>query len=249
LNADKNVSNNPITITILYDNYVFAKGTQAGWGFSSLIENTEKTILFDTGYNPDILMKNVKELNKDLSQIDAVVISHNHRDHSGGLFEVLRTAKDIDVYLPNSTPNTYLESIKDTGVSVFCKKDFSQICSNVYLLGELGDNVREQPLILDTDNGLVILTGCSHPGILNIVRAAKDLLDKEVYMVCGGFHLMEQPSDKIREIIKELDHLGVQKCCATHCTGAEAIQLLKQAFGENFIQIGTGKIIEIVPTS
>lgn len=60
---------------------------------------------------------------------------------------------------------------------------------------------------------------------------------------------MDQPREKIREIIKELDDLGVQKCCATHCTGTEAIQLFKQAFGENFIQIGTGKIIEFEPTS
>lgn len=71
--ADKNGNNDPIIITILYDNYMFVSGTQADWGYSCLIENTEKTILFDTGYNPDIFTKNVKELNRDLSQIDAVV--------------------------------------------------------------------------------------------------------------------------------------------------------------------------------
>ena len=236
-----------IIITILYDNYIFAQGTKADWGFSCLIENTEKTILFDTGTDPDILIKNVNELNKDLSQIDAIVISHNHRDHTGGLFDVLKMSENIDVYLPFSTSSTYLKKVEKSAKGLFSEKDSIQICTNCYLSGELGDNIKEQSLILDTKDGLVVITGCSHPGIVDIVKRAKDLLSKEVYMVFGGFHLMKHSRELIRDIIADLKYLGVKKCGSTHCSGDEAIKMFKEAFGNNFIQLGTGQVIKISP--
>ncbi len=245
--ADQYAEKDPIKITILYDNYVFAEGTQADWGFSCLIENTEKTILFDTGSDPDILMHNVGALKKDLSQIDVVVISHNHGDHTGGLSKVVQKTEHSDVYLPNSTPLEYMEKLEDAGVMVLWKKDFSQICKDAYLTGELGDNIREQSLILDTENGLVVITGCSHPGIVHIVRTVSNLFRKDIYMVLGGFHLLQHSKEHIREIIKEVKDLGVQKCGPTHCTGDEAIQLFKSSFGDDFIQLGTGQIIDMLP--
>lgn len=247
LQSNEEATEDSIKITILYDNYIFAQGTQADWGFSCLIENTEKTILFDTGTDPDILIKNVNVLNKDLSKIDIIVISHNHRDHTGGLFEVLKMSENINVYLPYSTPSTYINKVEKTGVALFSEKDSIQLCVNCYLTGELGDNIKEQSLILDTKNGLVVITGCSHPGIVNIVRKSKELLGKEVYMVFGGFHLMSHSSDMINDIITELKYLGVKKVGPTHCSGDEAIHLFKQAFGKDFIQMGTGQVIKISP--
>jgi len=247
LHAHQHAKKDTVRITILYDNYVFAKGTNADWGFSCLIENTEKTILFDTGSDPDILMRNVRALNKDLSQIDVVVISHNHGDHTGGLNEVLQHTEHIDIYLPYSTPHKYMEQIEGVEVTWHRKKDFSQICKNAYLTGELGDNIPEQSLILDTENGLVVITGCSHPGIVHIVRTVGNLFGKDIYLVLGGFHLMQHSTGKIREINKELKDFGVQKCGPTHCTGDEAIQLFKTSFGDDFIQLGTGQTIGIAP--
>jgi 7,8-dihydropterin-6-yl-methyl-4-(beta-D-ribofuranosyl)aminobenzene 5'-phosphate synthase len=241
------VTEDSIIITILYDNYISTQGTQADWGFSCLIENTEKTILFDTGTDPDILIRNVNELNKDLSQIDAIVISHNHSDHTGGLFDVLKMSESIDVYLPFSTPSTYLKKVEKSAKGLFSEKESIQICTNGYLSGELGDNIKEQSLILDTKDGLVVITGCSHPGIVDIVNRAKDLLSKEVYMVLGGFHLMKHSRELIRDIITELKFLGVKKCGSTHCSGDEAIKMFKEAFGNNFIQLGTGQVIKISP--
>ena len=234
-----------IKITILYDNYVNLDETQADWGFSCLIENTENTILFDTGTNPDILIKNANILNKDLSQIDIVVISHNHLDHTGGLFKVLEQANNTKVYLPYSTSNEYLQKVEKTGALSFSKKNSLQICKNCYLTGELGDEIKEQSLIIDTKNGLVVITGCSHPGIVNIVETAKDKFGKEVFMVLGGFHLLNHSNEMISEIITELKKLGVKKCGATHCSGEEAIQLFKTSFGESFFQMGTGQIIKV----
>ena len=76
---------NQIKVTILYDNYIHTEGTKSDWGYSCLIEGTEKTILFDTGTKGDILMYNMRQLNIDPKKVDLVVISHEHGDHTGGL--------------------------------------------------------------------------------------------------------------------------------------------------------------------
>ena len=245
LHPNEEAVSDSIKITILYDNYVFAQGTQANWGFSCLIENTAETILFDTGTDPDILIKNVNELDKDLSQVDIIVISHNHRDHTGGLFEALRLSENAKVYLPHSTSKSYMNEVKKTGAVLFSEKESTSIAVDCYLTGELGSDIKEQSLILNTKNGLVVITGCSHPGIVNIVRSAHSILGKEVYMVFGGFHLMRHASDEIHDIITSLKDSGVKYCGATHCSGDEAIQLFQQAFGQNFLQMGTGRVIKI----
>jgi len=72
-------------ITIVYDNEANAS-LKSGWGFSCLIE-TEEKILFDTGDSGEKLIYNLRQLNIQPESIDAVVISHNHWDHTGGLEE------------------------------------------------------------------------------------------------------------------------------------------------------------------
>lgn len=151
-------ANNDITITILYDNYIYVPGTSSDWGFSCLIESEEKTVLFDTGTYSEILMKNVEQLGVDLGKVDLIVLSHIHRDHTGGLMSVL---------------------------------------------------------------------------------------DKKIYLVMGGFHLMQHSKEQVKEIADEFRILGVEKCGATHCTGDQAIRIFKDEFEEDYIPMGVGRIINI----
>jgi len=121
-----------------------------------------------------------------------------------------------------------------------------EICQGVYSTGEMGQEIKEQSLILDTPKGLIIVTGCSHQGIVNILEKAKKILDKDIYMVFGGFHLMRHSDEQVEEIISVFKKLGVQKCGATHCTGDRQIELFKKAYGDNYVPIGTGNILTIV---
>ena len=251
LNAQKIVSieNNKdvskMKITILYDNYIFTEGTQADWGFACLIEDSQKTILFDTGAKGDILMHNVKTLNADLSKIDLIVISHNHWDHTGGLKSVLDSNSNLKVYMPFSTASADKELIKGTGATVLTEKEPKEILDGVYLTGEMGGEIKEQSLILDTSKGLVIITGCSHPGIVNILKQAKSILNKNIYLVIGGFHLHKHSDKDIDKIIGEFKSLGIEQCGCSHCTGDNAIGLFAEAYAENFVKLGTGKVITI----
>ncbi len=238
-------ANSEITITILYDNYIFLPDTKSDWGFSCLIESKEKTVLFDTGTYGEILMHNVKQLDINLRKVDLIVLSHIHRDHIGGLMTVLDTNNAVKVYYPHSFPQEFNREISLKGADPISVNEPIQICENMYLTGEIQGPVNEQSLIVNTSKGLVIIAGCSHPGIVKIVKKAKDIWDKKIYLVMGGFHLGQHSKEQVEKIAESFKILGVEKCGATHCTGDQAIHVFKDKFGVNYIPMGVGKVISI----
>jgi 7,8-dihydropterin-6-yl-methyl-4-(beta-D-ribofuranosyl)aminobenzene 5'-phosphate synthase len=235
----------PLKFTILYDNSLFREGTKPDWGFSCLIEGTEKTILFDTGTNPEILMHNVDQLEVDLKKVEQIVISHNHYDHAGGLNAVLEKNHEVSVHLLVSFPVEFVRDVETSQAEVVTIDEPAEICQDVYTTGEMGVQIKEQSLILNTDKGLVIVTGCSHQGIVAILKRAKELFERPIHLVFGGFHLGAKSNKELEEIIKEFEEIGVERCGATHCTGDEAIAMFKSAFGENYVSMGTGRILEV----
>ena len=239
-NAD---DKNHIEIAILYDNYVSKEGLEADWGFSCIVKGTEKTILFDTGTKSEILFSNIEKLNLNPEDVEFIVISHNHGDHTGGLYSFLEKNNDVTVYLPVSAQDEYADRIKATEARAVFVNDPVEICHDVYLTGEMGDQIKEQSLILNTDKGCVVITGCSHPGIVDIIKRAKEILNKNVRLVFGGFHLLRKSENEIREIIHQFKELGVEKVGATHCTGDNVIEFFRKEYGENFVEMGVGKII------
>ncbi|MBN1352005.1 MBL fold metallo-hydrolase [candidate division KSB1 bacterium] len=245
VNPGFSLSANEITMTIVYDNYVFQEGTRADWGFSCFIEGTEKTILFDTGYDGQILLQNIDTLGVELDSLELVFISHDHLDHTGGLDAVMGRNSNISVYFGASFPESFSQDISDNGGIPIRVSDPIQICENVYSTGEIQSHINEQSLILDTDEGLIIITGCSHPGILNIVRSVKSFLDKEIYLVFGGFHLEDSSEVTINWIIRQFKAMGVKKCGPSHCTGSTAIAMFREAYGEDFVVMGVGKTIQV----
>ena len=232
-----------VRVTILYDNYVHTDGTKADWGFACLVEGTEKTILFDTGTKPDILWHNIETLGVDISEVDQIVLSHIHGDHTGGLSSVLDKHHDVSVYMPASFPEEFVSRIEDAGSEAIRVSDPVKICEGVHLTGEIKGPVNEISLIIDTDMGLVVISGCAHPGIARIVSRSKEILEKDVYFVLGGFHLLEKTDIEVKKIIQEFGEAGVIKCGATHCTGDQAIAVFKEFYGDDYVIMGVGKVI------
>jgi 7,8-dihydropterin-6-yl-methyl-4-(beta-D-ribofuranosyl)aminobenzene 5'-phosphate synthase len=234
----------PLRFTVLYDNYLHSPGTKSDWGFSCFVEGTEKTILFDTGTRPEILLSNADFLKLDMKKVGIVVISHLHGDHAGGLSAVLERNPQVVVYVPVSVSSEFGRRVESLKAKVQTMNQPAGICRNVYLTGEMGDTIKEQSLIIDTPKGLIIVTGCSHQGIVNILKRAKEVLNRPIYLVFGGFHLGNKSDAELQEIIAGFKGMKVEMCGATHCTGEKAIAKFKEAFGENYIAMGTGKVIE-----
>lgn len=234
-----------LKFTILYDNYRYQEGTKPDWGFSCLIEGAEKTILFDTGTQPDILLHNVDQMGVDLKKVEQIVISHNHHDHIGGLPAVLERNHEVSVYVPVSFAHETDRNMGAKKAEVVSVDDPVEICPNVYSTGEMGIQIKEQSLIINSDKGLIIVTGCSHQGIVEILKRAKELFNRPIHLVFGGFHLAAKSDAELQEIIRHFKEMGVERCGATHCTGDRAIELFKEAYGKEYVPMGTGRILEI----
>jgi 7,8-dihydropterin-6-yl-methyl-4-(beta-D-ribofuranosyl)aminobenzene 5'-phosphate synthase len=231
-------------ITVVYDNNPSGKGMETAWGFSCLVQGMEKTVLFDTGGDGKVLLANMERLGIVPREIDAVVVSHIHGDHTGGLHALLAENRQILAYLPDSFPVSFFRDTKRHGTKVIAVKGPMKICDGVYSTGELGDSPREQSLVVDTARGLVIITGCAHPGIERIVRAVKERFGGEIFLVLGGFHLAAKGREEIDAVIAGMKALGVRCVAPCHCTGDMARSLFKKAFGAGYIDSGVGTVID-----
>jgi len=234
-----------LTITIVYDNNAYDPRLRTVWGFSCLIEYRGQVILFDTGGDFPTLLANMATLGIDPGELEAVVLSHIHGDHTGGLPGILERAGDgLTVFVPQSFPGRFKEDVR-TRAQLVEVVEPREIDKGVYTTGELGTGIIEQSLVVRTDEGLVVVTGCAHPGVVEIVRKAKAMSGDEVYLVLGGFHLGGKSRREIEGIISEFRRLGVQKVAPCHCTGEQAMGMFRKEYGGDFIQAGAGKVIRV----
>jgi 7,8-dihydropterin-6-yl-methyl-4-(beta-D-ribofuranosyl)aminobenzene 5'-phosphate synthase len=240
-------------ITIVYDNnpaeagqtLLKEEGPVSDWGFSCVVRLQERGILFDTGGDGDILLDNMQKLGIDPGEIQAVLLSHIHGDHIGGLPAFLRINRKVKIYVPASFPGRLKEEIRNRGASLEEVSGQREIFPGVFTTGEIDGGIKEQSLVLRSPQGLVVITGCAHPGIVKIVRRAKEIAQGKVHLVLGGFHLGGASASAIERIIQSFLHLGVEKVAPCHCSGELARKLFKKKFGPSYIQAAVGKEIVI----
>jgi len=216
-------------VTIIYDNTTFRKNLQADWGFSALVEVKKRKILFDAGANGRILLSNMEKLGINPKEIEEVFISHSHFDHTGGLSAFLDGLSafldqnnKVKVWVPPS-----FRGVKSAREVIEVKKP-TKLYEGIYSTGEL-DGI-EQSLCVETEKGIVIIAGCSHPRMEHILKTASQF--GKVYGIIGGLHGTRPES------LKDLDLI-----CPTHCTQYKSE--IKSRYPEKYIEGGAGKIIEV----
>ncbi len=241
--ATKTAEVNDITIKVVYDNNPYMDGLQTAWGFSAFITGPEKTVLFDTGADSPRLLSNMEKLAIDVNSIDIVVLSHIHGDHTGGLDGFLEKNFKVVVYLPKSFPEKFKQNMQARGASIVEVQGPLQICGDVHTTGQLGTSILEQSLIVRTKLGLIVITGCAHPGIVKIVNTVKDLMKDDILLVMGGFHLNSVPKSEIEKIISAFKKAQVKYVGPCHCTGDEARDLFEKQYGKYYINVGVGRAI------
>lgn len=278
-------------ITVLVENATPSSRLAACHGLSLLVETADQRILFDVG--PDAtLLANARALAVDIADVDAVVISHGHADHGGGLgayleatagshapiyvregafmehrsgtFERNRSISlDPDLANHPRVARTAEHTVLGQGAELFSVERASHPApsSNARLFrvaeGPAGDTAmmpddfaHEQSLLVNEGDKRVLVSGCSHAGILNIMDRAEELAGAPLDVVFAGFHLMspslgeQEGADAVESLGRELARRGAIYY-TFHCTGMEAFARLRDMLGDRVRYLATGSVVRV----
>jgi len=233
-----------VSIVTVFDNYAVDPRLATTWGHASVIMTPSSVVLFDTGSDGRILLANLRKIEVAPADIGGVVISHAHGDHLGGLRVFLAENRDVVVYIPSSFPRSVKDAILAAGARYQDVDKPIEIVEGVHTTGPMDTGLVEQALIVETREGLVVMTGCAHPGIVNVVTEAKRLFpDRPIALVMGGFHLVSAADAEIDQIVRSIRRLGVRKVAPSHCTGDRARARFQAEYGDDYIAGGAGNTV------
>ena len=279
-----------IKITILCENRAgLTKNIIGEHGFSALVEKDGEKILLDTGQGLG-LKPNARALDIELSQVDTIVLSHGHYDHTGGLSQLLpffkktRIIAHPEVFGPKyshikeniSKPFNYIgtpvskDALEaDPNCELILQKNFQKISDGIFFSGqvprvtdfEMNDKklklkqekgFSEDPLfddtslLIETGKGPVILTGCAHSGIVNVMKHFEKMTGhRQFHAVIGGTHLgFLNSEDQLEKTMEAFESYHLDLIAVSHCTGNEASAKCYNRFKERFAFANAGWTME-----
>jgi 7,8-dihydropterin-6-yl-methyl-4-(beta-D-ribofuranosyl)aminobenzene 5'-phosphate synthase len=298
LEGDERVSRAPFAAGIAqapqFETGSTTVGLRAEHGFSALVTvrrgDSSTSLLFDTGLSPDAMVVNADRLGADLSRIQAVVLSHGHFDHAGGLAGLAGKRNSLPMVLhPNvwsrrrlavpgspaqELPALSKRALTGEGFEVIERRQPSLLVGgSVLITGEVdrttdfehgmppahqawnGSAWEPDPLILDDqalvvnlrDKGLVVLTGCGHAGVVNIVRHAQRLTGvPRLHALVGGLHLSGRAFEPIiGRTVDALTEAGPALLVPGHCTGWRAQHALAAALPDAWVPGSSGSAYKL----
>jgi metal-dependent hydrolase (beta-lactamase superfamily II)/peptidoglycan/xylan/chitin deacetylase (PgdA/CDA1 family) len=206
------------------------RGTRGHWGFSSYLRFGGRTILFDTGNDPSFgegeppasdgppfFASNAGRLGARLDLVDLAIISHRHRDHAGGLKQFRAANPKAAVHVPDPA---LLEEYPEARLELELRS--RELLPGHWLIRTESRELElpELSLGLDTPRGLVLVTGCCHPGVETIVKEARQLTGRPIHLLYGGFHLFPSPPEEVEALGRRLlEEHGVERVAPAHCSG------------------------------
>lgn len=271
----------PNRVTILYDSFGKSPAATLDWGFAALVEYGGKRILFDTGNNARIFEHNLKTLGVDLRNIDFVVISHRHSDHTSGLTYLLTVNPKVKIYVPDETWGLFARGVssdsfrKDPslpadmryfgghapetieggtpwpGANFVTISQKTEVEPGLFILSGVSTTpgtmeLKELSLAIKSPQGLILIVGCSHPGVEHILQEAS-AIDPHMHILFGGLHQIQKPDPEVERIAGVLhDQYKLDLVAPGHCTGEPEFAALKKQFGDHYVYAGAGTVIELL---
>lgn len=243
-------------------------------GFSVYLETKHHKLLIDSGKSPKTI-RNAEKLNVDLSKVDTAFLSHGHYDHAGGLLAFREINRHAPIYMQRTALGEYFHGERYIGVDrriadleqvILLDGDrvldgeltvFADITGRKYWpqsnralsMKQNGQFVQdpfahEQCLVIAEEKN-VLVSGCAHNGILNILDAYQERFHKLPDAVFSGFHMMKksdytpEETEVIQNTAKELVGSGI-RFYTGHCTGQKAFDLMKPLMGDSLVQMHCG---------
>lgn len=232
-------------LTVVFDNNPGPAELKTGWGFGCYVELPQTTVLFDTGAIGRVLIDNILALDLDPEAIDLIVLSHRHGDHVAGLPDVLSLNPDATVCVLESFPGDIKRAVSAAGATLVEAEPGQQLAEGVFTTGAIPGPPPEQALVLESADGLVVITGCAHPGVDRMVEVARQQHEGEIELVFGGFHLTGASRGRIEQIARSLQQMGVNRAGPCHCSGDTARQVFAELFGDRYVDVHVGTRFEL----
>lgn len=270
-----------LKITVL--STMLTEGTGLGeWGYAALVEVDGRKLLFDTGARPDTVLSNARELGIDLADVEDVILSHHHGDHTGGLLTLRNAFKSSNpaalsrvhiaagfFSLEGSTRGNLVARRVEweaAGITFIEHESRVELLPGVWLTGpvprhtdeanyppnnvirlpdgSVPDNIPDdQALVFATADGIIVLTGCGHAGVINLVDYARELSGVQtLHAVIGGLHIFDATEERIVWTGEQLKAGGVRYLLLGHCTGVESTLRLREVVGLDRSSAGYGAI-------
>ncbi|MFH1504055.1 MAG: MBL fold metallo-hydrolase [Candidatus Omnitrophota bacterium] len=233
-------------VKIVFDQESIDKKYSCGWGVSYLVD---EKVLFDTGEKPEYLLNNLKAFDISLKKIKKAVISHNHWDHRGGLWGLLEANNSVEVFACLDFFEEFRDKVDNYNFKLVDRP--IEIDKNIHTTGCVYSEykekaLREQSLILKTEKGLSIICGCAHFGVLKIIDKVRSIFPQDkIYSLIGGFHLIDKDNRFIKYVAGEMKSAGVENIGPAHCSGIDAINIFKEVYEQNFLEVKVGIEIEV----
>ncbi len=268
-------------IICLAENTEGSTGCGAEHGLSLYIETKKHKLLLDTGAS-DLFITNAEKLGIGLKEVDTVVLSHGHYDHSGGIIPFSKINSKAKIYMRKTALGDFYHDERYIGIDkaikelkqVILTEDYLEIDDELTLFsgitgrkyfsksnlaltertntGEFPDTFgHEQCLVISAEGKKLLVSGCAHNGILNILEKYRTVFNSEPDIVITGFHFMkktdytEEETEIIKNTAKELLNTPATYFSG-HCTGIPAFEIMKEIMNEKLIAIHSGdKIMEV----
>lgn len=252
------------------------------WGYAALVEVDGRKILFDTGMRPETVLQNAAELGIDLSDVEDVILSHNHGDHTGGLVALrqsLRGKSSSALTRIHVGRGIFSQRVGSENRMLAMKKELekdgvvfseytnvAEIYPGVWLTGnvarvhpernwggnrniitaagEVEDNIPEDmSLVIDTEQGFVLISGCGHAGIINTMEhITAKIHPGKIFTAIGGFHLISADDQHLQWTAEKLKYFGLTNMIGAHCTGINSLYTLRHLLGSDRKNMVVGSV-------